>query len=643
MKRKVQGRICAWAGGAILAVLAPAHALATVNPDIASLRDMSIDELANVDVTSVLKTPERLGDAAAAIYVITHDDIMRSGATTLPEILRMAPNLQVAVINGYSYAITARGFNGNAADKLLVLIDGRSVYTPLFGGVEWDQQFVPPEDIERIEVISGPGATLWGANAVNGVINIITRKSASTSGGDLEVEGGNRQRRASLQYGGRISADLTYRAYVDASTAPDDKTSLGTSANDGWSKTQGGFRLDWAPANDQVTLEGDLYHGDERQLGAPEYAISGGDAQIGWTHDFGGGSQLQLLSYVDQAREFTDHGGYSLTTYDLEAQDDMSIGARQAVVFGAGYRLYVDDFKNYGNVAYLPSNGAQVVADIFAQDTVSLTATIKLTLGLKVEKDPYAGATPLPSARLSWKVADHVLIWAAVSRAVRAPTLFDVNLQDTIVPGILVLQGNHQFRPEQLVAYEVGGRFELSDRASLSLSAYYNDYDDLRSLEWVRQTSLPLLLGWGNQLEGDTYGVEAWADYRLTDWWRLSGGLDLLHEDLRFKPGPSFSLNNLGEAGDDPGGQASLRSSMDLGHHVTVQAEARYVSALPHPGISAYTEANVSLAWQVTPKLQLSITGDNLLNPHHLEYEEAGAAYGVEVQRSFLAGAKVRF
>jgi iron complex outermembrane receptor protein len=638
VERRVRARLCTLAAGVAIAAFARGAAA----DDIANLRNLSIEELANVDVTSVSKTAQPLGEAPAAVYVITHDDIMRSGATTLPEILRLAPNLQVAVINGYSYAITARGFNGNAADKLLVMIDGRSVYTPLFGGVEWDQQEVPPEDIERIEVISGPGATLWGANAVNGVINIITRKSASTSGGEAEIEGGNRQHRVSLQYGGRISDDMTYRAYVDASSAPDDKTNLGTSADDAWSKTQGGFRLDWSPAHDQLTLEGDLYHATERVSDALDSNLSGGDVQLGWTHDFGGGSSLQVLSYLDQTRDFSSAGGFSLTTYDIEAQDNLAIGSRQSLVWGAGYRLYVDNFKNFGDVVYLPNSSAEAVIDAFAQDTVSLTSAVKLTLGLKFEKDPYAGVSPLPSARLSWKLSDNALLWAAASRAVRAPTLFDEDLQDTVVPGVLIIQGNHQFEPEKLTAYEIGGRFELSDRASLSVSAYYNTYDDLRSVEWVRMNALPLLLAWGNMMEGDTYGVEAWADYRLTDWWRLSGGVDLLHEDLHFKSGAS-SVNNLAEAGDDPGGQAQLRSSMDLGHRVTLQADVRYVAALPNPQIPAYTEANLSLAWQVTPKLQLSASGFNLLNPHHVEYEEAGAVDGVEVQRAFLVGAKVRF
>jgi iron complex outermembrane receptor protein len=638
VERKVRVRLCRLA--ATVAALALAHAANA--QDIDSLRNMSIDELANIDVTSVSKNALPVGEAPAAVYVITHDDIMRSGATTLPEILRLAPNLQVALINGSSYAITARGFNGNAADKLLVMVDGRSVYTPLFGGVQWDQQEVPPEDIERIEVISGPGATLWGANAVNGVINIITRNAASTPGGEAEIEGGNRQHRASLQYGGRISGDMTWRAYVDASSAPDGKTNLGTSADDAWSKTQGGFRLDWRPANDQLTLEGDLYHATERVLGALDSNLSGGDVQLGWTHDFGGGSSLQVLSYLDQTRDFSSVGGFSLTTYDIEAQDNFAIGSRQSLVWGAGYRLYVDDFKNFGSVVYLPNKSTEAVIDAFVQDTVSLTSAVKLTLGLKFEKDPYAGVSPLPSARLSWKLSDKALLWAAVSRAVRAPTLFDEDLQDSVIPGVLIIQGNHHFEPEKLIAYEIGGRFELSDRASLSVSAYYNSYDDLRSIEFVRLTSLPLLLGWGNNMEGDTYGLEAWADYRLTDWWRLSGGLDLLHEDLRFKPGAS-SGNSLDEAGDDPHGQAQLRSSMDLGHRVTLQADVRYVGALPNPQISAYTEANLSLAWQATLRIQLSISGFNLLNPHHLEYEEAGAVDGVELQRSFLAGAKIRF
>jgi len=270
----------------------PVLAQTTDEPSPSDLGKLSIEDLSSIEVSSVSKSAEPLSDAPAAIYVITHDDIVRSGAISLPEMLRLAPNLEVAQINATSYAISARGFNGQIADKLLVLIDGRSVYTPIFAGVYWDMQYVPPEDIDRIEVISGPGGTLWGANAVNGVINIITRKSSDTQGGVADVSAGNLQGDGYLQYGGRINADTTYRVYGDRFAAGNDYTNAGISAADSWHKTQGGFRFDWTPAKDLVTVQGDLYGGDEEQLLATGQFISGGNLLGRWTHTFDGGAGM---------------------------------------------------------------------------------------------------------------------------------------------------------------------------------------------------------------------------------------------------------------------------------------------------------------------------------------------------------------
>jgi iron complex outermembrane receptor protein len=641
----VRGGLSRWlcaalAGGAASALC---HSGAWAQ-SVADLQSMSLGQLADIDVTSVSKRAESLSDADAAVYVITHDDIVRSGATSIPEILRLAPNLQVAVISANSYAITARGFNGNAADKLLVMIDGRSVYTPLFGGVIWDEQDVPPEDIERIEVISGPGATLWGANAVNGVINIITRKAADTPGGLLELAAGNRESRASVQYGGKLADDLAYRVYAETFSILNDKTSTGVDAGDGWAKAQGGFRLDWTPGADRVTLQGDLYHGTEQQLAAPSLDMAGGDIQATWQHQLAGGSSLQLLTYYDETRRFTDGiGGYSLQTYDLELQHSISLGDRQKIVWGVGGRVYQDRFENAGNVVFLPAASTQGLGDIFGQDSIALTKALQLTVGVKLEKDPYIdGAAVLPTARLSWKLADDALLWAAVSRAVRAPTLFDEDLQDSVVPSVLILQGNHDFRLEKLTAYELGARFRFARTASVSISAYYNVYDDLRSLEWLQMDRIPLLLQWGNMMQGETYGIEVWGDYRPRDWWTLAAGLDLQHQDLRFKPGAS-TANSIDEAGDDPDVQASLRSTVGLGHHVSWTLDARYVGALPNPQIPAYAELDTTVSWAVTPRLQLYVTGANLLHPQHLEYEEAGATVGDEVPRSVMVGTKLRF
>ena len=610
----------------------------------ASLSSLSLEELGNIDITSVSKKAEPLSDAPAAVYVITHDDIIRSGAMTIPEMLRLAPNLQVAQISAQSYAISARGFNSVDADKLLVLIDGRSVYTPLYGGVLWDEQDVLPQNVERIEVISGPGATLWGANAVNGVINIITRKSEDTQGGSLTLQLGNRDDRASLQYGGTLQPDLSYRVYVEGFSTRSDKLSTGENANDGWSKSQGGVRLDWTPANDRVTVEGDYYRGTEEVTRTLDTAISGGDLQATWQHRLADGSQLQLFGYYDGTnRSVGSTLGYSLNTYDLEAQHSFTLGERHDIVWGGGLRVYQDQFNAAtGALAFVPARRVQSLSDIFAQDTIALTERLKLTVGMKLEDDPYSGWAPLPSGRLSWKADDGVLLWSAVSRAVRAPTRFDRDLLAVEVPGVLLLTGNHDFQSEKLTAYEVGTRVQPTSTTSFSVSGFYNVYDDLRSVEFVQSNGLPLITAWGNMMEGETYGVEIWGDYRPTPWWRLSAGFNVLHEALHFKAGAS-RLNNLGEAGNDPHHQASVRSSIDLGDDVTWDLDLRQIGALPNSPVPSYFELNAKIAWRVSQAVELSLSGLNLLHAHHLEYVQPGATIGAEVERTVYAGATWHF
>jgi iron complex outermembrane receptor protein len=322
------------------AVAAAAEAEAQERKDddsASSLKKLSIAELLDIEVTSVSKTAESLSDAAAAVYVITSDDILRSGATTIPDMLRLAPNLQVAQITASTFAITARGFNGPLASKLLVLIDGRSVYTPLYSGVLWDAQDVLPEDIERIEVISGPGAALWGANAVNGIINITTRKAIDTQSGSLALGGGNVEQRASLQYGGKLSDELSYRAYVDSFHHSHDITVTSANAQDDWRQYQGGFRLDWTPAGNLLTLQGDYYGGWQNNLAPPPQDTSGGNLLARWNHALAGGSALQIQAYYDNtAWSLPGVASDYLNTYDLDAQHSFSWGTRQSVVWGGG-------------------------------------------------------------------------------------------------------------------------------------------------------------------------------------------------------------------------------------------------------------------------------------------------------------------
>lgn len=600
--------------GALLACPVPAQAQPSSVSDLSLL---SIEDLANVPVTSVSKSSQPLNDAAAAICVISGEDIRRSGATTLPEMLRLAPNLEVAQVSGSGYAISARGFNGTtttngAGNKLLVLIDGRTVYTPLYGGVFWDLQYVLPEDIDRIEVISGPGAALWGANAVNGVINIITRKSGETQGASFSADGGTPDSGGSVQFGGAISPDATFRIYGAGFDRGDDKTFASNDAHDAWDKFQGGFRLDWNPDSALLTVQGDIFAGREEQNAPPDAVIGGYNLLARWSQALADGSSLQVQTYYDYNTLYVPGSlGDALKTYDIETQHNFAWGAWQDIVWGAGVRVYSDRYINISSIQFLPPVTTQSLADVFAQDTISFDTDLKLILGLKLEDDPFIGLQPMPDARLSWKPTSTSLLWAAVSRAVRAPTLWDRDLNE-LINGKTILGGG-DFQSEDLLAYQAGYRAQVLPKLSFSLSTYYNVYTDLRSYEFSSDHNLPFV--YGNEMEGDTYGAELWGSYRLTDWWFLNAGLDLLQENLRYKPG-SAMLTGTQIAGDDPPEQISLRSAWDLPHNVEFDIEARYVGPLPNPHIPSYVGLNARVGWRFTDHFELALSGSNLAGPH---------------------------
>ena len=607
---------------------------------IEALSRMSLEELANVEVTSVSKSAELLRGAPAAIYVITHDEIMRSGATSLAEALRLAPNLRTTQLTASNYSATARGFGGdppaqNFANKLLILIDGRSVYTPLFSGLYLDAQDVVMEDIERIEVISGPGATLWGANAMNGVINIITRSAHQTSGSLLDAGVGNQEQNLSMRYGGKLNDETAYRVYSKAFHRGAMELDDGSSAHDGWDKAQGGFRLDWSRAADAFTVQGDLYRGTQNQLDSAESAIFGANVVTRWQHRTDR-SELQIQAYYDQTQRAAPAGGvaFVLHTYDVQVQQSVAVGSAHKLVWGAGERVNSYGISNSATLLFAPASRSLTLANLFAQDTVSVGERVKLTVGVKLEDDPYSGWSFLPDARLSWQLSDKALLWAASSRAIRSPTPFD---QDVIekLGGIVFLTGNPQFRPERVSAYEIGYRSQPAAVVSLSISGYYNVYDDLRTIEPASSTVF-LPLHWGNAMAGNTYGVEAWADWQVLPWWRVSPGVRTVHKDLHFKTGAS-GLLGLAQAGDDPTAQASVKSSIDFVHNMTFDASVRYVGALPSPAVSAYYEMNARFGWHAAKSLELSVSGFNLLHARHREF---AAPDGEDISRSVIAEAR---
>ncbi len=629
--RRAGAFCCVLTAGAFGPSLASAQSLE-------ALRALSVDQLGQIPVTTVSRSAEALSDAPASVFVITHDDIMRSGSRTLPEILRLAPNLEVAQLNSSSYAISARGFNvglnASLSNKLLVLVDGRSVYSPMFGGVYWDMLDLLPEQIERIEVISGPGATLWGSNAVQGVINIITRRSEDAQGGWLTIGGGNIERQASIGYGGRLSPDLTYSAHADITGISAFPLANGHSANDAWWRPGGGLRFDWTPGEDQVTLRGDLLTAVEQ----PGGFVRENGASANWTHALGGDSSLQLLTYYDDSYRAINNGSsFDVRTYDAELQHNLTIAGWNQIVWGAGERHVDYSFENSVLALQPPSNGINL-ADLFAQDTISLDHALKLTFGAKLENEPYASWQFMPSLRLAYKPVDGTLLWGAISRALRSPTPVDSDFRE-LLGNIVYVSGSNSFRPEAVTAYELGLRSNLGARASLSLTGYYNVYGALRSVDpSATPSGIPYVFG--NRADGHALGLEGWGSVQATPWWRLSAGFFVLRERLHYLAGaiPNFTLGFLA---NDPGNQETFRSSFDCGDGVTWDMFLRRVDALPHPKVPGYTELDTRIGWAVTPKLQFSLAGFNLLHPRHPEFVEPGVT--TDIPRSVFAEMRVRF
>jgi iron complex outermembrane receptor protein len=604
------------------------------------LGGMSLEQLANVQVTSVSKTVEPLRTAPAAIYVITHSDIERSGVTSIPEALRLAPNLDVTQMSASSYVVSARGFGGspsaqNFSDKLLILIDGRSVYTPLYSGVYFDAMDVMLEDVDRIEVISGPGATLWGANAMNGVINIITRSADVTDGTLIRAAGGNNEKNGAARYGGKLDEDTAYRFYGMGFHRDSMQLSDRSSAQDAWSKGQAGFRIDRVRTDDTATVQGDIYRATEDRLQQAEGVVDGANVLGRWQHRFSEQSELQVQAYYDLTQQFAPGGGgaFVLRTYDLQIQQSFALGSAHKLIWGAGERVNDYDITSTSTLLFVPESRALTLGNVFLQDTIALSSSLSATAGIKLEDDPYSGWSALPDARLSWQLDARNQLWAAASRAIRSPTPFDVDVVELLaVGGPVGLTGYTQFRPEKVWTYEAGYRTQPAPQLSFSVSAFYNVYDDLRTIEPAPGAFFPL--HWGNLMAGDTYGIELWGNYQLTDWWRLSPGFSTVHKRLHFEPGASGILG-LAQAGDDPHGHGSLTSSMDLGRNVTFDASLRYVAALPDPALPSYYEMGARIGWRACKSLELSVTGSNLLNARH--YEFPAAAGGEQITRSVIA------
>ncbi|HYK19402.1 MAG TPA: TonB-dependent receptor [Pyrinomonadaceae bacterium] len=575
----------------------------------------------DVEVTSVSRRPEKLSQTASSIQVITGEEIRRSGATTLPEALRLASNLHVAQVDASQWAISARGFNNTTANKMLVLIDGRTVYTPLYAGVFWDIQDVLLEDVDRIEVISGSGATLWGANAVNGVISVKTKHARDTKGLLVEMGAGNQPRSfMNVRYGGEISSDAHYRVYGKIFARERTVFSNGRDAGNDWYLGQGGFRMDWHKSpSDSFTLQGDIYDGRIDQLATLNTDVKGGNILGRWSRVLSGKSDLSLQFYFDRThRGIPRIFAEDLSTYDVDFQHRLHLGERNEFVWGLGYRQIDDDIRNGSMLAFLPAEVTHRRINGFLQDEITfLKDRLHLTFGTKVEHNDYSGAEVQPSVRAIWKMDRRQVLWGAISRAVRTPSRIDRELFIPAQPPFL-LAGGPDFKSENALEYELGYRTHAHDRVSFSVSGFYNKYTDLRSIEQVNPPHIvPLKIG--NGLDGESYGMEVTADYYVNNWWRLHSGFTEMRINIRPQPTSTDRSNGSGES-HDPNRHLLLRSSFDLPRHVQFDSVFRFVSEIANQQLPGYAEMDLRLSWQPKPSLEFAIAGQNLLHDRHAEF-----------------------
>jgi len=631
-----------------------------------SFADISLEELINIQVTSVSKKETVLFTSPAAIDVITQEDIRRSGMTSLPELLRMVPGMDVARIDANHWAISVRGFNDQYENKLLMLIDGRTIYAPVTAGVFWNVQDVPLNDIDRIEVIRGPGATLWGANAVNGVVNIITKSAKDTQGGLATVTYGTEdQPQTTVQYGGRLATNLFYRAYVTYFNRNHFENSGGKDTADDWNSIRGGLRMDWEPSTENnFTLQGDYYHTDagetvdETTLMPPRFMNranyvdhnSGGNVLGRWTHNFSDTSQLSLQTYYDHSEQGDAAIIIKNNTYDLDLQHRFALGTRQDIVWGAGYRYQTVDIANSDFfVTLAPSGDRDQLFSTFLQDEITVVENrLHLTVGSKLEHNDETGLEVEPSVRLAWTPTAKQTLWAAVSRAIRTPS----ELEQSIVenrsfspPALVTVFGNPNLKAEELTAYELGYRIQPAERLSFDAATFYNVYDRVIAAAQGAPYFVPpagpvvVPLTFQNNTHADTYGEEISAEWRVTDNWKLAASYTVLHERLN----PQLTYNN------DPQHQFRIRSYLDLPQHVELNGAVYFVDRI-HPllgnptiGIPAYVRVDLGVTWRPTKSLEVGIYGQNLAQNHHAEFTSYKTTVLTEIPRSVMGRVTWRF
>lgn len=596
---------------------------ATLPP--AWILDLSLEELGELRVTSVSKKEQRLSDAPAAIFVITEHAIRKSGVRSLPEALRLAPNLQVARINANSYAISARGFNSSTANKLLVMIDGRTIYTPLYSGVFWDVQDVLLEDVARIEVISGPGGTLWGTNAVNGVINIISKRADASHGNLAQVQGGSAEHGVALRHSGSLSGSGgSYRIYAKGNQGLPTSRADGSSTQDGWARGQLGFRADW----EELTVQGDAYRGSADQSTPGQQATAGANLLLRWTRPLAHGSSLRIRSYLERTtRDIAGTFNERLNTFDFDMLHTLPQRDGVQTLWGAGYRISKDHVGNSATLAFLPPHRTLQWGNLFAQQERDLSSQLRLSTGLKLESNDYTGVEWLPSVKLAWKPADDQLIWTGFARAVRAPSRIDTEFN---VPGAApyLLVGNPDFRSEIANTLELGWRGQASPSLSYSLAIAHNEYKYLRSLDSLPGGQLTI----GNRVRGQVDVLELWGSWRARPTLQFNVGTVLLEE--RF----SGAENARRLSGNDPRLQWRVDALWSASDRHSVNLGVRHVGKLPAPAVPAYTSVDINYIWKLSKQFELAVGGRNLFNPHHQEFASGNSSLAnnpVQIERAF--------
>jgi iron complex outermembrane receptor protein len=606
-----------------LFLFAPALLHAQVPPPTLAqdLKRLSLDELAELDVTSVSRRVERLSQAAAAVSVVRQDDIRRTGVVSLAEAMRLADGLDVARYDGRTWAVSARGFTISTANKLLVLMDGRTLYSPLFAGTFWDVQDTVLADIDRIEVVRGPGGTIWGANAVNGVINIITKDASASRGNAALVAAGTEERViVSARHGGRLGASGNYRVYGKYRRRDANVFSTGASGGDELQLGHGGFRLDSSEqAANRWTLQGHAYRGIEGSFDRDDTDVAGGHVLGRWVKRYSATSDLQIQAYYDRTyRQVPQQFEEARDTFDLDAQRRLQFRRRHDLLVGGHVRVSSARDTGSAGFRFEPEKETLRLFSFFAQDEIELRPDqLFVTVGSKFERNDFTGLEVQPTVRARWSPDDWWTLWGAVSRAVRLPTRFDTDLRIlNPVSGAVILSGNSDFDAESVTAYEAGYRVRPHSRVSLDFAGFANRYDNLRSQEFPSRLGPVILLG--NTLNAVTTGLEAAGTVQLLERWRVHASSTYLHKDLSLDEG-SRDLSRGRDEANDPSFLASVRSYLDLPHGLALDALFRHAAERPDPRVPAYSELDLRLGWTVQPGWELSLVGQNLLHDRHPE------------------------